>query len=89
VVESIKSQAIQIDGDFDKIKQVAVISANGDKFIGSLIADAMEKVTLDGEITVKDSNKFETYSKVVKGMTFEQGYLSPHMVTDKDKEEVN
>ncbi len=84
VVEHIKSQSEQINNDFDKIKQVASISANNDDEIGTLIADAMKRVSTDGVITVEEAKGTETYMDVVDGMQFDRGYLSPYFVTNAD-----
>ncbi|MDR1240847.1 MAG: chaperonin GroEL [Oscillospiraceae bacterium] len=82
-VEAIKKNSKKIDGPKD-IERVATISA-GDSFIGKLIAEAMEKVSSDGVITVEESKTAETYSEVVEGMMFDRGYVTPYMVTDSDK----
>ena len=84
-VESIKESAKQVNGSKD-IARVATISA-GDEHIGDLIADAMEKVSADGVITIEESKTAETYSEVVEGMQFNNGYISPYLVTDTDKME--
>jgi len=84
VVEHIKTQSEQINNDFDKIKQVASISANNDESIGTLIADAMKRVSTDGVITVEEAKGTETYMDVVDGMQFDRGYLSPYFVTNAD-----
>lgn len=84
-VESIKGAAKQVTGSKD-IARVATISA-GDEHIGDLIADAMEKVSADGVITIEESKTAETYSEVVEGMQFSNGYISPYLVTDTDKME--
>ncbi len=82
-VEAILANAKAVDGSKD-IARVATISA-GDEFIGDLIADAMEKVSNDGVITVEESKTAETYSEVVEGMMFDRGYITPYMSTDMDK----
>jgi len=84
-VDSIKDAAKQVTGSKD-IARVATISA-GDEHIGDLIADAMEKVSADGVITIEESKTAETYSEVVEGMQFSNGYISPYLVTDTDKME--
>ncbi len=84
-VASLMSHARAVSGTSD-IARVGTISA-GDEVIGTLIADAMEKVTADGVITVEESKSAETYCEVVEGMQFDRGYLSPYMVTDTDKME--
>lgn len=85
VVENIAAQSEQINGDFEKIKQVAAISANNDEEIGTLIADAMKRVTTEGVITVEEAKGRETYVNEVIGMQFDRGYLSPYFITDAEK----
>ncbi len=85
VVENIKSQAEAVGNDFDKIQQVATISANNDSEIGAHIAEAMKKVSKDGVITIEEAKGRETYIDVVEGMQFDRGYLSSYFVTDTEK----
>ena len=87
VVDSLKSQSEQVGDDMDKIAQVGTISANNDAYIGKLIADAMAKVKKDGVITVDEAKGTETEVKVVEGMQFDRGYISPYFMTDGDKME--
>ena len=84
-VDTVISNSKKISGPED-IERVATVSA-GDNFIGKLIAEAMEKVSADGVITVEESKTAETYSEVVEGMQFDRGYITPYMVTDTDKME--
>ncbi len=84
-VEAVKNHSQKVSGS-DDIARVATVSAS-DEFIGKLIAEAMEKVTADGVITVEESKTAETYSEVVEGMMFDRGYISPYMGTDTDKME--
>lgn len=85
VVESIKSQAEMVGDNYDKIEQVAAVSANNDPTIGKLIADAMRKVSKDGVITIEEAKGTDTTIGVVEGMQFDRGYLSPYFVTDAEK----
>ncbi len=82
-VEAIIANSVQVKDSTD-IARVATISS-GDEFIGKLIAEAMEKVSQDGVITIEESKTAETYSEVVEGMMFDRGYIAPYMVTDTDK----
>lgn len=88
VVDSLKEQAVEIGDDLKKIENVAKISANGDEAIGKLIAEAMQKVSKEGVITVEESKGTDTYVDVVEGMQFDRGYISPYFVTDTENMEV-
>ena len=88
VVESIKAQAHEVGTDYNKIEQVATISANNDAEIGKFIADAMRKVSKDGVITIEEAKGTETEIKVVEGMQFDRGYISPYFVTNTETMEV-
>jgi chaperonin GroEL len=85
VVNHLQGQTEQIGEDFSKIQQVAAISANNDATIGTLIADAMKRVTKDGVITVEEAKGTDTYVEEVIGMQFDRGYLSPYFITDAEK----
>ena len=87
VVEHIKSHAEKVDDNYDKIEQVATVSANNDPEIGKLLADAMRKVSKDGVITIEESKTRDTNIGVVEGMQFDRGYLSGYFVTDAEKME--
>ena len=87
VVASLKKMSVKVDGDNEKIKQVATISANNDSEIGGLIAEAMSKVKQEGVITVEDAKGINTYVDVVEGMQFDRGYISPYFVTNTEKME--
>ena len=84
-IEAVKSNSQKVNGSSD-IARVATVSS-GDEFIGNLIAEAMEKVSADGVITVEESKTANTYSEVVEGMQFDRGYITPYMATDTDKME--
>ena len=88
VVESIKGQSEVVGDDYDKIEQVATVSANNDAVIGKLIADAMRKVSKDGVITIEEAKGTDTTIEVVEGMQFDRGYISPYFVTNTEKMEV-
>lgn len=88
VVESIKSQAELVGDNYDKIEQVATVSANNDAAIGKLIADAMRKVSKDGVITIEEAKGTDTTIEVVEGMQFDRGYISPYFVTNTETMEV-
>ena len=89
VVEALKAQSQQVGEDYSKVEQVGTISANNDATIGKLIADAMSKVKKDGVITVEEAKGTETEVKVVEGMQFDRGYISPYFMTDSDKMEAS
>lgn len=88
VVEHLKKQSEKVGSDTKKIEQVAAISANNDSAIGALIAEAMQKVTKDGVITVEEAKGTDTTVEVVEGMQFDRGYLSAYFVTNSEKMEV-
>ena len=85
VVAEIKKNAVVVGNDFDKIEQVATVSANNDAEIGKLIADAMRKVSKDGVITIGEAKGMDTTIDVVQGMQFDRGYISPYFVTNTEE----
>ena len=88
IVANIKEQSEEVGNDFDKIEQVATISANNDAEIGKLIADAMRMVSKDGVITIGEAKGMDTTIDVVQGMQFDRGYISPYFVTNTETMEV-
>lgn len=87
VIFHIKENSIPVEDNFDKIKQIATISANNDESIGIVIADALSKVKKDGILTVEESKEAETYLDFVEGMQFDRGFCSPYFNTNKEKQE--
>ncbi len=87
IVDDLKKQSKQVGSDYSKVEQVGTVSANNDSYIGKLIADAMSKVGKDGVITVEEAKGTETEVKVVEGMQFDRGYISPYFMTNGDKME--
>ncbi|HNX88851.1 MAG TPA: chaperonin GroEL [Paludibacteraceae bacterium] len=85
VVEDIKAQSKTVGDNYDKIEQVATVSANNDARIGKLIADAMRKVSKDGVITIEEAKGTQTTIEIVEGMQFDRGYISPYFVTNTEK----
>ena len=88
VIKSLKAQTKMVGDSMEKIEQVATVSANNDNFIGKMIAEAMGKVKKEGVITIEEAKGIETTVKVVEGMQFDRGYISPYFVTDTEKMEV-
>jgi len=88
VVANLKAQSIEVGDSNEKIRQIATISGNNDSFIGEKIAEAMKAVSKEGVITIEEAKGIETTVKVVEGMQFDRGYISPYFVTDGEKMEV-